>query len=1035
MDFTGERFIPIFEADQEIAIEHIQRYISIQELISGKVVLDAACGEGYGTNIIANNASMVYGIDICKEAIDAAKRKYKKSNIEFNVCSIQKINLPDNSIDIAVSFETIEHVSESIQKEFLVEIKRVLKPNGMFIISTPNKKNYSDLFNYENEYHIKEFYEDEFIDFLNDYFSYIKLYSQSFEVTSILSEKNPNHLTVIDNVADTESKYIIAVCSNQKIEYLKSINSIIINRKGEYLKTIKRIIELQSKIEELSKWGEKINDEKDIYIYRISELQLEVKEKDRFIDNVNLKHQNEVANISIKHKNEIDDISLRHQDEINTINNEKQNIYNMYKSVFEEATKYQNTLQDIYNSNMWRLASRYYRIRDKVNIFKWFHKNIQKNKITKIEITSNNIDDLNDKNEKVLEKIEFDKSVYQDYKKQDIIILSVIDWDFRFQRPQHIAENMARLGHRVFYFNANYVANDMGVSLEKENLYLVTLNDSYGNRIYDINFNNNSNLYKIQINEIMHRYHIRDCSVIVEYPTWYPVAKYLKKSFGCNIIFDYIDDYTGFEETTNAELIKTTEKLLNISNVTIATSLFLYEKAKLYTENVEIVRNGTEFKFFNNAKSITKNKTSKIGYYGAIAEWFDIEKIAYIAQNRPDVEIELIGNVSHKPCNELKKYKNIKFLGEKNYKELPNYLKNYDVCLIPFRADIDLIKATNPVKFYEYLSAGKKIVATEIPELEPFRNEYVYLANDNEEFLKYINLCLDNNDDLVSESELIDFAKKQDWNNRCKQIDTIIKNSTPLVSVILVTYNNIEYTKKCIKSIFQKTAYPNYEIIIVDNLSVDGTQDYLKELEKEYDNITIILNDDNLGFAAGNNVGIKACKGQYIILLNNDTVVTRGWITSMIKHLDKNNIGMVGPVTNSIGNESQINVTYKDINDMDEFALNYTTLHHDELYENIQVLAMFCVAIKRDVLEKVGLLDENYKIGMFEDDDYSIALRLKGYEVACVEDVFIHHFGNASFKKLEDKKYREIFEHNKSYFESKWKVLWTPHKYRDGVEL
>ena len=146
--------------------------------------------------------------------------------------------------------------------------------------------------------------------------------------------------------------------------------------------------------------------------------------------------------------------------------------------------------------------------------------------------------------------------------------------------------------------------------------------------------------------------------------------------------------------------------------------------------------------------------------------------------------------------------------------------------------------------------------------------------------------------------------------------------------------------------------------------------------------------------------------------------------------MDKEDIGFIGPVTNSIGDEAQIEVSYKDVVDMDEFAIRYTTDHHNELYEDIAILAMFCVAIKREVLDEVGLLDENYKVGMFEDDDYSMALKRKGYKVACAEDVFIHHYGRVSFKKLEDKKYKAIFEHNKKYYEEKWDTLWIPHKYR-----
>lgn len=119
-----------------------------------------------------------------------------------------------------------------------------------------------------------------------------------------------------------------------------------------------------------------------------------------------------------------------------------------------------------------------------------------------------------------------------------------------------------------------------------------------------------------------------------------------------------------------------------------------------------------------------------IGYYGAVSHWFDWEKVCYVAKNLPQCDVVIIGAVTEYR-DKLEGYENIKLLGEKDYQELPEHLAYFDVCLIPFETSTDLIKATNPVKFYEYLSAGKRVVATEIPELEPYRDRYVYMSNDN----------------------------------------------------------------------------------------------------------------------------------------------------------------------------------------------------------------------------------------------------------------------------------------------------------------
>ncbi len=204
---------------------------------------------------------------------------------------------------------------------------------------------------------------------------------------------------------------------------------------------------------------------------------------------------------------------------------------------------------------------------------------------------------------------------------------------------------------------------------------------------------------------------------------------------------------------------------------------------------------------------------------------------------------------------------------------------------------------------------------------------------------------------------------------------------------------------------------------------------YLKELEKQYSNVTIVLNEQNYGFAKGNNIGIKKAKGDYIILLNNDTVVTRGWITGFIKHLEKDErLGMIGPVTNHARNEARINVSYRNIKDMDRFAEMYTLANSNKLYTDIDMLVMFCVAMKKELINEVGYLDESFGIGMFEDDDFSYAVKKAGYNIAYVKDVFIHHYGSASFKKLGRQKLVQIFNENKKIFEKKWNVKWTGHK-------
>jgi len=184
--WTGERLETFVFA--ETSFEHLHRYAFASRFVKDKTVLDVACGEGYGSNLLASTAKKVIGIDIDDETIPKASAKYQKANLEFKKGSATSLPLEDNQFDIVVSFETIEHIAEHDQ--MLAEIKRVLKPGGLFIISTPDKKSYSDETGYKNKYHVKELYAEEFRELICRYFKYQKTLQQSFVYASLIVENS-----------------------------------------------------------------------------------------------------------------------------------------------------------------------------------------------------------------------------------------------------------------------------------------------------------------------------------------------------------------------------------------------------------------------------------------------------------------------------------------------------------------------------------------------------------------------------------------------------------------------------------------------------------------------------------------------------------------------------------------------------------------------------------------------------------------------------------------------------------------------------
>lgn len=189
--WTGERLeTGIFT---ETTIEHLHRYALARELAKGKTVLDIACGEGYGSNLLAETAAAVTGVDSNEITIQAARKKYIKSNLVFNTGDAAKIPAADHAFDLVVSFETLEHVSA--HDAMLAEIKRVLRPGGLLLISTPDKKNYSDRTGYKNPFHLRELYVEEFTNLLKRFFRNQAIYNQQITLSSVISAAGHTGLT------------------------------------------------------------------------------------------------------------------------------------------------------------------------------------------------------------------------------------------------------------------------------------------------------------------------------------------------------------------------------------------------------------------------------------------------------------------------------------------------------------------------------------------------------------------------------------------------------------------------------------------------------------------------------------------------------------------------------------------------------------------------------------------------------------------------------------------------------------------------
>jgi GT2 family glycosyltransferase len=252
----------------------------------------------------------------------------------------------------------------------------------------------------------------------------------------------------------------------------------------------------------------------------------------------------------------------------------------------------------------------------------------------------------------------------------------------------------------------------------------------------------------------------------------------------------------------------------------------------------------------------------------------------------------------------------------------------------------------------------------------------------------------------------------------------------PKVSVVVLSYGDAALTMTALHSLLDSgSVYPNLEIIVVDNGSALAELERLKAYLSKNPGIRLIENGENLGFARGNNIGIAAATGDYIMLLNNDTFVAPGAVTAMVRHLQRSpEIGVVGPLTNNIGNEARVEVDYADMQAMVR-ASRRLTAGYRGVWTPVRVCAYFCAMFRKDDLKRFGMLDEAYGRGMFEDDDHCATIRAMGYECALAEDAFVHHHLSATFDQIGAEAKRTLFDANKSVFEAKWGP-WVPHRYR-----
>ncbi len=614
----------------------------------------------------------------------------------------------------------------------------------------------------------------------------------------------------------------------------------------------------------------------------------------------------------------------------------------------------------------------------------------------------------------------------------DYIIWGAIDWDLRHQRPQQLAQALGATGRRVIYVSSSLIdARHAGFELapldEQGRLFQVSLFAHGAPRIY-AGAPNAAQVRQLlrSIGEVLLWSGSTRVISLVQHPFWCDIAGELPDS---RLIYDCMDHHQGFDDNA-PDILQLERRLVRDADLRLFTSDWLARQWPAQPhEPSAIIRNAADFAHFSSPPaSVYRDRLHRrvIGYYGAIAGWFDAELVASIAEAFAQHVVLLIGADTAGVQARLRGCPNVEFMGEVPYGALPYYAHGFDVCIVPFRVT-PLTLATNPVKVYEYLSVGKPVVSVDLPEMQQF-GALVQVARDTPGFIAAITQALTpSTAEHLAQRQA--FAAQQTWTHRADALITLAehRDHAARVSVIVVTYNNLALTRACLESLERHREGIALQIIVVDNASSDATADFLAQWAADSGH-RAILNPDNRGFAAANNQGLAVATGDYLVLLNNDTQVTSGWASTLQRHLQRNpELGLIGPVTNNIGNQAKVDVTYTSLAQMPQAARRFTCRHLGERVRQ-PTLAFFCVMMRRNTYTQIGPLDEVYGRGFFEDDDYCRRVEHAGLACACARDVFIHHQLSASFGQINQSERQALFEKNKAIYEAKWGP-WVPHQH------
>jgi glycosyltransferase involved in cell wall biosynthesis len=372
----------------------------------------------------------------------------------------------------------------------------------------------------------------------------------------------------------------------------------------------------------------------------------------------------------------------------------------------------------------------------------------------------------------------------------ELLFLPMTDWHTRIQRTQHLARMFAAAGHRCFYLNPHLgrefprpyaFSNSPRVHRLDEHIaelhMHLPLEPVFHERLLS---NRESDQIASGLADIFQAAGTKKLVQIVSFPVWLAIAERIRDRFGFPIVYDCHDVLSGFRNIAT-EIIDAEAELFSTSD------LVIFSARRLMTDNIArhaslqdkslLVRNAVDESWLETSSRMEHRRAAKkpmtIGYVGALDFWFDVESMGHTAATHPEWHFVLIGRVEDKRVEALRRFPNVRFIGEIPHSELHPYVSQFTAALIPFVRN-ELTMGTNPIKLYEYFSYGLPVVGAKLPELEEF-GKLVYLYEGPEDFAAQVaRACSEH--DAGLEAERIRVAHTESWSARVEQLTAAFRN-------------------------------------------------------------------------------------------------------------------------------------------------------------------------------------------------------------------------------------------------------------------